>query len=311
MAKGMVPEGHASYAGVLFHALSDQVGATHQQADLVVAVGYDPVEFNFEAWMPNVPLVNIDTVAADIDTDVYDVAVDVVGDIAASLDYLLALECGEKERKKDWDLDALADRRRRMFEQLSPRGEVFGPRAALDVLRNVLPDEGFMTGDVGAHLHLIGQKWPTPKPLLQLMTNGWSSMGYAIPAAIAAKLCHPDLPVCAVVGDGGLLMTAGELAVAVRERLPIVFVLFADRELALIRIKQEKRGNPIYGTPVGDAQADASLFGVLMTRAASAAEFERALRAGFAADGPTIVEAMIDPGEYDDLVLRNDRGSAG
>ncbi len=313
MAKGMVPESHPCYAGVLFHALSDQVGATHQQADLVVAIGYDPVELNFEAWMPKALLVNIDTVAADIDTSEYELAVDVVGDIAAALDYLLAQDCGEKEREKEWDLEALGERRRHMFEQLSPQSEEFGPCAALDVLRDVLPDDGIMTGDVGAHLHLIGQKWPTPRPGTQLMTNGWSSMGYAIPAAIAAKLCHPELPVCAVVGDGGFLMSAGELAVAVREKLPIVIVLLADSELALIRIKQERRGNPIYGTPVGGAlvegspSAHATVFGVPMIRAGNAAEFESALRASFAADGPTIVEAIIDSRDYDGLVLRDDR----
>jgi acetolactate synthase-1/2/3 large subunit len=339
MAKGMVPESHPCYAGVLFHALSDQVGATHQQADLVLAVGYDPVEFNFEAWMPKVPLVNIDTVAADIDTSTYDLAVDVVGNIGASLQYLLEHRLMEGRVEKGWDLRALAERRRRMFEQLSaharhssdgglpPEDDGFGPRAALDILRDVLPDDGIMTADVGAHLHLIGQRWPTPRPGAQLMTNGWSSMGYAIPAAIAAKLCHPERPVCAVVGDGGFLMTAGELAVAVRERLPIVFVLLADSELALIRIKQERKGNPMYGTPVGGTLAGdglpatsptaspvtppppaSSVFGVPMTRATNAVELESALRAGFAADGPRIVEAIINPEEYEGLVLRNDRG---
>ena len=322
MAKGMVPEAHSCYAGVLFHALSDQVGETHQQADLVVAIGYDPVELNIEAWMPDAPLVNIDTVAADIDTSEYELAVDVIGDITASLEALLALE----PVKKDWDLEALGERRRRMFEQLSPQGEGFGPRAALDVLRDVLPDDGIMTGDVGAHLHLIGQKWPTPKPGAQLMTNGWSSMGYAIPAAIAAKLCRAEVPVCAVVGDGGFLMSAGELPVAVRESLPIVIVLFADSELTLIRIKQERKGYPIYGTPVSGALVEdfppapshnaempptthATFLGVPMIRARNATEFENALQVGFVADGPTIVEAIIDPREYDSLVLRDDRGN--
>jgi acetolactate synthase-1/2/3 large subunit len=330
MAKGMVPEDHPCYAGVLFHALSDRVGETHQQADLVVAVGYDPVELNLEAWMPDVPLVNLDTVPADVDVSEYDLAADVVGSIGASLDHLLAsaprTTAGaadeEANQAKDWDLQALAGRRRRMFEQLSadgqssgpgqpaPAGKGMDPRTALDILRDVLADEGIMTGDVGAHLHLIGQKWRTPRPLAQLMTNGWSSMGYAVPAAIAAKRCRPDLPVCAVAGDGGFLMTAGELAVAVRERLAIVFVLFADSELALIRIKQERKGNPVYGTPVGDANTTGRLFGVPLKKTDNATDFEAALRQGFAANGPTIVEAMIDASVYDELVLHDDRGSS-
>jgi acetolactate synthase-1/2/3 large subunit len=333
MAKGVLQNSHPNYAGVLFHALSDHVGRTHRQADLVVAIGYDPVEFNLEAWMPDAPLLNIDTVAADLDTSKFDLAVDVVGDIATSMYCLLGLDQGEIAVGKDWDQPALNERRRHMFEQLSASENAatpkrgIDPRAALDILREALPGDGIMTADVGAHLHLIGQKWPTPWAGAQLMTNGWSSMGYAIPAAIAAKLCHPQLPVCAVMGDGGFLMTAGELAVAVRERLPIVFVLFTDRELALIRIKQERKGNPAYGTPVGGAPVEgaapsapdarplaihqANVFGVPMTRTSSADEFELSLRAAFEADGPTIVEAIIDPGEYDDLVLRNDRGEEG
>jgi acetolactate synthase-1/2/3 large subunit len=162
-------------------------------------------------------------------------------------------------------------------------------------------------------------------------------MGYGIPAAIAAKLCFPERPVCAVVGDGGFLMTAGELAVAVRQNLPLVVVLLADSELALIRIKQQKRGNPVYGTPVGEAPVDGthaggvataavaaagvaraasfaaascSLFGVPIAHAADARELENTLRRAFASDGPSIVEVRIDASVYDALVLRGDRTGA-
>ncbi|GAI80769.1 unnamed protein product, partial [marine sediment metagenome] len=79
MAKGMVPEDHPSYAGVLAHALANQVGETHQQADLVVGIGYDPIEINYEDWIPNVPLLNINTVPADLDQTKYTLACDVVG----------------------------------------------------------------------------------------------------------------------------------------------------------------------------------------------------------------------------------------
>ncbi len=109
-----------------------------------------------------------------------------------------------------------------------------------------------MTCDVGAHTHLIGQAWRTPAPGLQIMTNGWSAMGFGIPSAIAAKLNNPGKPVCTVAGDGGFLMTAGEIATAIRCRLNIVILLLTDNDLALIRIKQERKGNPVYGTPVRD-----------------------------------------------------------
>ncbi|MEI6875654.1 MAG: thiamine pyrophosphate-binding protein, partial [Spirochaetota bacterium] len=90
MAKGLLGEDHPWYAGVLFHALSDRVADTHRQADLVVAVGYDPVEFNYEDWMPEVPLLSLDTVAADIDRSVYREVHDIVGNVALSLGRLAA-----------------------------------------------------------------------------------------------------------------------------------------------------------------------------------------------------------------------------
>ena len=306
MAKGMVAETHPSYAGVLFHALSDLVGQTHAEADLVVAVGYDPIEFNYESWMRDgLALASIDIVATDIDRAVHPVVADVVGAIAPALDAMLTLPA----ITKGWDLAALAARKADLFQRLAGREGAFAPRAALDVLRDVLPADGIMTCDVGAHTHLIGQHWRTPAPGTQIMTNGWSAMGFGLPAAIAAKLCRPDTPVCCVLGDGGFLMTAGELATAAREKLPIVIVIFTDNDLALIRIKQEKKSNPIYGTPVRaeGTIGGPSLFGVPVTVARDPAEFRAALEAGFAADGPVIVEALLDSREYDELVLRKDK----
>lgn len=305
MAKGMVPEDHRCYAGVLFHALSDIVGETHRDADLVISVGYDPVEFNFESWIPDAPLIAIDTEKADIDHKAHKVAVDVVGDIAKAVAHLKT----PKGPAKDWDLDALAARRRMMQERMSPRSNSFGPCAVLDILRDALPQDGIMTCDVGAHTHLIGQKWPTPAPGLQIMTNGWSAMGFGVPSAIAAKLCRPEQEVCTVVGDGGFLMTAGELAVAARLNLKVVFVVLSDNDLALIRIKQEKKGKPIYGTPVrakGTIGGD-NIFGVPVLHADDAVSFRKALTRAFAGDGPTIVDVRIDSREYDGLVLKKDK----
>ncbi len=305
MAKGMISQSHPCYAGVLFHALSDIVAQTYQQADLVLSIGYDEVEFNYEDWMPNVSLIGIDIVATDLNTDEYCLACDVIGDIQHTVEQLAQLEFSEKK----WDLSAVATRKADMFAQMTSIKGALGPCVALDILRDKLPEDGIMTCDVGAHLHLIGQKWPTPQPDLQIMTNGWSAMGFAIPAAISAKLTNPNTSVCAVIGDGGFLMTAGELAVAVREQLHIVFVLFTDNDLALIRIKQEKKSNPIYGTPIrgsGTIGGD-NIFGVPVIRAFTPNEYEIALDNAFASAGPIIVEAILNAKEYDELVLKNNK----
>ncbi len=306
MAKGVLPENHPNYAGVLFHALSDEVGKTHAAADLVVAIGYDPVEFNYESWMRDgLPLASVDIAPVDIDRARHPVVAEVIGDIAAGLAALEAVQAPRKE----WALAEVAARKAAMFQRMRPSAGAMGPCAALEVLRDVLPDDGIMTCDVGAHTHLIGQKWETPASGRQIMTNGWSAMGFGLPAAIAAKLCRPDQAVCAVVGDGGFLMTVGELATAVREKLPIVILVLTDNDLALIRIKQQRKQNPIYGTPVRaeGTIGGPSLFGVPVTTAATPEALRAALVEAFAADGPRIVEALVDSREYDGLVLRKDK----
>jgi acetolactate synthase-1/2/3 large subunit len=306
MAKGAMREDHPLYAGVLFHALSDVVGQTHSQADLVVAVGYDPVEFNYEGWLcERASLISLDDEPADIDRSVYDLAVDAVGDIGASLDRLVVTPGAPN----DWDLEVLAARREAMFARLAPSNRGFGPKGALAVLRELLPDDGIMTCDVGAHTHLIGQLWRTPAPGLQIMTNGWSTMGFGLPAAIAAKLTHPEKAVCAVVGDGGFLMTAGEIATAVRYGVGVVTVVLTDNDLALIRIKQQKKHYPIYGTPVRAAGAigGPNIFGARVITAADPQSFRDALTQAFAANEPVIVEALVDSREYDEVVLHKDK----
>ena len=299
MAKGMLPEDHPCYAGVLFHALSHRVADTYRQADLVVGIGYDPVEFNYEQWMPKVPLIHLDTSPADID-DAYEVACDVVGDLQQSLSYIAETV----PVKNDWDFDGLNKRREAMFRSLEPGPDTFGPRAVLTILREIMPHDGVMTCDVGAHTHLIGQLWPTPAPGLQIMTNGWSSMGFGVPSAIAAKLCLPDRAVACVSGDGGFLMMAGEMITARRLNLNVVFVVLADRELSLIHVKQEHKGREHYGTRLynGDFFGSDYIFGVPVLAVRSADEMREALNKAFAANGPIIIEVFVDGTEYEWLI---------
>jgi acetolactate synthase-1/2/3 large subunit len=306
MAKGLLSESHPNYAGVVFHALSDRVAETHQQADLVVAVGYDPVEFNLENWMPRVDLVNVDVAPLDAAPDTYGGVVEVEGDIARNLRAIATMP----PAAHDWSLGALRERTDAMLRELSPPADTLGPCGALDVLREHLPSNGIMTCDVGAHTHLIGQKWPTPALQTQLMTNGWSAMGFGLPAAIAAKLCRPETPVCAVVGDGGFLMTASEISTALREKLHVVTLLLTDNDLALIRIKQQRKDNTIFGTPVrqpGGTLGSDRVFGAPVLVASEADALGEQLERAFAMDGPVVVEALVDSTEYDDLVLKKDR----
>jgi len=306
MAKGMFPENHPLYCGVLFHALSDQVAQTYRKADLVIGAGYDPVEFNYEDWMPNVPLIHFDRKKADVDKSQIHTVINILGELETSLKEFLKID----SEKKDWDLSVLQNRKDELFQKLKPVPNSFGPLAVVEELRNILPDDGILTVDVGAHLHLIGQMWRTPEPQKLLMTNGWSSMGFAIPAALAAKLCHPKLPVAAIMGDGGFLMMVGELATAKRLNLNIVFIVIVDNSLSLIRIKQEKKDyDNHYGTELRSITNEPTnhYFGVPVIRATNTETYESALKKAFFLDGPVVIEAVVDGSEYDELLLKSNK----
>lgn len=306
MAKGLFPENHSLYAGVLFHALSNIVAETYSEADLVIGVGYDPVEFNYEDWMPHVPLIHLDSKEADVDTEVIPEVQNITGSVKTALEELLRMNL----QPSAWDVKELVERKEKLFKKLSPREKSFGPLAVIHELRKALPDDGILTVDVGAHLHLAGQQWRTPAPQKLLMTNGWSGMGFALPAAMGAKLCHPELPVAALMGDGGFYMTAGELATAKRLNLNIVFVVIYDQSLSLINIKQSKKGyDPHYGTDLNNLPDEPTnhYFGVPVIRTTDLRSYQEALVKAFETDGPVVIEAVVDPSEYKDLVLKSNK----
>jgi acetolactate synthase-1/2/3 large subunit len=195
----------------------------------------------------------------------------------------------------------LRDHRENLLRSLTPACAGFAPHHAVQALRDVLPPNGLITVDVGAHTHLIAQLWQTGGPRNLLVSNGWSSMGFAIPAAIAARLVEPDRPVVACTGDGGYLMMVGEISTAVRLRLPVVFVVLRDNYLSLIRFKQRRRnfhedGVELFGA--GYASSD-RLFGAKVEVATSEEQFREALRVGLAGTEPLVIEAVVDPAEYD------------
>ena len=115
-------------------------------------------------------------------------------------------------------------------------------------MRRALPREGLLSFDVGAHTHQIASQWTAHAPKTFHITNGWSSMGFGLPGAIAAKLARPDLPVVCMIGDGCFQMTCGEVAVAKRMGITLPVVVLDDKWLALIKVKQIRRQFPLYGT---------------------------------------------------------------
>jgi acetolactate synthase I/II/III large subunit len=188
---------------------------------------------------------------------------------------------------------------------LRPAAKSLIAHAAIDAVRRALPREGLLAFDVGAHTHQIASQWSAHAPKTFHITNGWSSMGFGLPGAIAAKLARPDLPVVCLLGDGCFQMTCGEVATAKRLGITLPVVVLDDRWLALIKVKQIRRQFPLYGTEL-QAEAyrepPAHYFGVPAVAANSADALEAAVRTALAANGPTVIETVIDSEHYIDTV---------
>src|SRR5438876_12400511 len=146
---------------------------------------------------------------------------------------------GSKRAMKS--VTVLRSHRDRFYRSLRPTSAGFAPHHAIDVVREVLPRDGILAFDVGAHTHQIASQWTAHAPRTFLITNGWSSMGFGLPAAIAAKLARPQRPVVALIGDGCFQMTRGEVAVARRLGLSLPIVVLDDGWLSLIQVKQVRR----------------------------------------------------------------------
>ena len=293
-AKGFLPESHALYAGVLGRARRSDVQRFVDGADLIVAVGYDPIEINYEEWVGDRPIVHIGAEVAEMTPELL-LPINVAGDFAGAIETLAGLPAFDN----DWTQEAVAEHQRTLQSRLRPSTGSFGPQDVIDVLRARLPADGVLAYDVGAHTHQIATQWRTDAPFTCFSTNGWSSMGFGMPAAYAAKLVHPEKTVVALVGDGCFAMTVGELTMARRLNLNVPVVVLNDGWLSLIKVKQQRRELGLSGVYLGDPPPSPEhYFGVPVRAAHDAASFAGALEWALAQDGPSVVEAFVDGEAY-------------
>jgi acetolactate synthase I/II/III large subunit len=300
MAKGIIPEDHPCYAGVLFHSLSDYLEDIYQKSDLLIGIGYDPVEFNYESWIPDVPLLHFDTRETDMPSDIN--VVQFIGAPDEWFSILKNLNAGSLIFESTV-IKGIRDEMASVFNGFTNH---FGPAAALRVLQDELPEDSILTSDVGSHLHLIGQFWNTRNTGKIIMTNGWSSMGFGIPAAMAAQMNNPEATVVCITGDGGFLMMAGEIVTMKRYNLPVIVVVFSDGELNLIKVKQSWKELPAYGTLLyhDDLFESDNFFGIKVLRADSLEGMRKATIEALSVNEPAIINAVIDPEDYKWLIVR-------
>jgi acetolactate synthase-1/2/3 large subunit len=296
MAKGTVDYEDSHALGTVGLQARDYEMAGFEDADLVVTVGYDLVEHSPKYWNPNRDkrVIVIDSVPAEIDES-FMPEVELIGDIA----HVLARLAGSShrpsvERPLDCELHRMV---MGAFEE-GRRDQSFPLRPArvLWELRQVLGREDILVSDVGLHKLWIGRMFPAHEPNTVLIANGLAGMGFALPAAIAAKLVHPQRNVIAVSGDGGFLMNSQELETAVRLRTAVVNVIWENGEFGSIAWKQDKKFGRHFDVNFGnpDFVKLAEAFGMPAWRCTSAEDVGHHLRQALALDVPSLIVVPID-----------------
>lgn len=296
MAKGVVPEDSEWFAGVLDMACNETVWDLVRSSDLILAAGFDPVEL-IKPWNVQAPVLHIGTVP-NVD-QVYASSTEIVGNVADILNWLAD---GYQGQQRWTEAEVAAFRQRLRAEYYA--GRVPGrlnPTDVVDAVREAAAPDAIASCDVGSHKLLVGQGWTATLPRSVLMTNGLSAMGFGLPAAIAAKLAHPERPVVALIGDGGLAMTATELRLASARGLGVAVVVFVDGSLNRIELKQMAVHYPSTATRIEDM--DLVLLAEAMdcdgARVESTAELASAVKDMSSLTRPLVIEARIDPAQYE------------
>lgn len=301
MAKGMLDDDHPLAIGCIERARRQIQRKFIHGCDLVIGLCYDTVEVEYEAWAGDVPVLSVDIETPDVDG-----SVTVAGTVVGDLDDALARLAGLPPIANDWTDAEIAAHRAAFQKALRPESPDFTPHALIDICREILPKDGILSFDVGAHTHQIASQWTAHAPRTFMITNGWSSMGFGLPGAIAAKLARPDLPVLCLIGDGCFQMTCGEVAAARRMGLALPIVVIDDRWLSLIQIKQVRRQYAEYGSvvePETYRDPPSHYFGVPAIGVRTPDAFRVALEDAFRADGPTVIEAVVNADHYMETVF--------
>jgi acetolactate synthase I/II/III large subunit len=298
MAKGVVPDSDPLSLYTIGLQTRDYASTVLEQADVVIAVGYDFVEYAPCFWNPgrDKRIVHLDGSPAEVDEH-YIVEVGVLGDLRLSLDHL-----GEALTP----FDSTWARRARKTVIDGFETELRGapswplrPQLVLRDLRAALQPDALVVCDVGAHKLWMSRMFPCEVPNSCIISNGFAAMGIAVPGAIAAKLLHPDRSVVAVTGDGGFLMNSQELETAVRLRLPFVILVWRDDGYGVIRWKQMLRfgrtSSVDFGNP--DLVRYAESFGAVGYRVTESSHLRPILDEALQRDGPVVIDCPVDYGE--------------
>ncbi|MBR8829393.1 MAG: acetolactate synthase large subunit [Gomphosphaeria aponina SAG 52.96 = DSM 107014] len=299
MGKGIIPYTHPLALWAVGLQQRDLISCAFEQSDLVIAVGYDLIEYSPKRWNPegNIPIIHIGITSAEIDSS-YIPEIEVVGDIAASL--LDILKQSDRQGKPTPGAAELRSVIREDYElYANDDGFPIKPQKLIYDLRQVMGEEDIVISDVGAHKMWMARHYHCDRPNTCLISNGFAAMGIAIPGAIAAKLVHPERKVVAVTGDGGFMMNCQELETALRVGTPFVTLIFNDNGYGLIEWKQINQFGESafikFGNP--DFVKFAESMGLKGYRVESAADLIPILQTALEQDVPAVIDCPVDYAE--------------
>lgn len=299
-AKGVLPEDHTlALGGAGLSPLADKhLLPFVRSADLILCVGYDPIEMRpgwQDVWDPRAVNV-IDIHAAPNHHFMHHATLSFIADTGAALS---ALSEGTSPRATwaDGAVDALKSQLAKAF----PDDDPWGPAGVIAECRDVLPRDTIATVDSGAHRILLSQMWTCATPRTLLQSSGLCTMGCAVPLAMGAKIAAPDRTVVSFSGDAGFLMVAGEMSTAAELGHNTIFVVFVDQSLALIELKQRQRQLANAGVDFGghDFAAIGRAFGGHGVTVTNRADLRAALTDAMQAETFTVIGAVIDRQAYD------------
>jgi acetolactate synthase-1/2/3 large subunit len=316
-ARGVLPDSGAEAAGLV-------TGGTMEwpllsAADLIVGLGVDEAEMIPARWDYAGRTILVSEPGAPPAHGWFTGATELTMPIDDALGVLAAGPGGTMEWPPGAGRAAKTDAARRLVAAATAAPGRLAPQQVVATARACAPPETIATVDAGAHMLVAMPLWEVPGPRLLLTSSGLATMGYALPAAIAAALCLPQtqgaprVPVLAFTGDGGLGMTLAEIETAVRLSLRVIVIVFNDAALSLITIKQNPAGHggeaAVRYRPTSFAAAAAAM-GAAGAAVSSERELAAALTDALARPGPTVIDAHVDPAGYP-AVMDLSRGQAG
>lgn len=298
MAKGTLPDSDPLSLYTIGLQARDYTTVVMEQADVVIAIGYDFVEYAPCFWNPrrDKRIVHIDGSPAEVDEH-YIVEVGVLGDLRLSLDHI-------GTEVAPFDSLWASGSRKAVIEGFE--AELAGasswpirPQHVMRELRAALKPDDLVICDVGAHKLWMARMFPCEVPNSCIISNGFAAMGIAVPGAVAAKLLFPERRVVAVTGDGGFLMNSQELETAVRLKLPLVILVWRDNGYGVIRWKQQLRfgrtSSVEFGNP--DLMRYAQSFGAIGYRVTEPSELRPVLVEALNSKVPAVIDCPVDYAE--------------